>query len=286
MNGRRTSGKLGSKPDNDDKEDALSAGEVTRYKRIAARANFLAQDRMDIAYASKEATRRMIVPTTDDWNKLVRLERYLARYPRVVNWNKYQNASEKVVARADSDWARCRRTRRSTSGGCIHMLKFWSKTQTVVTLSSAEAELGAAVKASQEVLGMMSLWKEIGETTRGHVMGDASAAIGIVRRMVLGKVRHLNTSWLWVQEKEASRELQYHKVKGSDNNSDLFTKALDHDSIRRQNEANSCLGSTCIHCQQFECNTEHGEIGNGTGEAVRDTRKNGRVTRTDLAQKG
>ena len=54
--------------------------------------------------------------------------------------------------------------------------------------SSAEAELGAAVKASQEVLGMMSLWKDVGETTQWHVMGDASAAIGIIRRMGLGKV--------------------------------------------------------------------------------------------------
>ena len=50
----------------DDNDEALSAHDVTRYKRIAARANFLAQDRMDIAYATKEATRRMTVPTTDD----------------------------------------------------------------------------------------------------------------------------------------------------------------------------------------------------------------------------
>ena len=46
------------------------------------------------------------------------------------------------------------------------MHKFWSKTQAVVALSSAEAELGAAVKASQEGLGMMTLWKGVGETTR------------------------------------------------------------------------------------------------------------------------
>ena len=85
------------------------------------------------------------------------------------------------------------------------------------------------MKASQEVLGMMSLWKDVGETTSGHVMGGASAAIGIIRRMELEKERHLNTSWLWVQEKEASRELQDHKIKGSDKCADLFTKALDHD---------------------------------------------------------
>ena len=73
------------------------------------------------------------------------------------------------------------------------MFKFWSKTQAVVALSSAEAELGAAVKATQEILGIMSLWKDIGEIAQGHVMGDSSAAIGIIRRMVLGRVRHLNT---------------------------------------------------------------------------------------------
>ena len=42
LNGRRSSGKLGIKKDNDDKDDALSADEVTRYRTIAARANFLA----------------------------------------------------------------------------------------------------------------------------------------------------------------------------------------------------------------------------------------------------
>ena len=51
------------------------------------------------------------------------------------------------------------------------------------------------------------------------------------------QMRHLNTNCLWVQEKGASRELQYHKVKGSDNSACLFTKALDHDSIRKDTES-------------------------------------------------
>ena len=120
------------------------------------------------------------------------------------------------------------------------MFKFWSKTQAVVALSSAEAELGAALKASQETLEIVSLWKDVGETTREHVLGDASAAIGIIRRMGMGKVRHLNTCWLRVQEKEASRELQCHKVRGSDNSVDLFTKAVEHDSIVRHTDAMGC----------------------------------------------
>ena len=95
----------------------------------------------------------------------------------------------------------------------------------------------APVKASQEVRGMMSLWKGVGETNLGRMMGDASAAIGIIPRMGVGKVRHFNTSWLWVQEQEASRELEYHKVKGSDNTTDIFTKALGHDCIRRHTKS-------------------------------------------------
>ena len=92
---------------------------------------------------------RMTAPTKDDWNKLVKLGRYLVRYSQ---------SGGQVVACTDSAWARNRRTRRSTSGGCIHrgqrVRKFWGKTRAVVALSSAEAELGAAVKASQEKLAL------------------------------------------------------------------------------------------------------------------------------------
>ena len=45
---------------------------------------------------------------------------------------------------------------------------------------------------------------------------------------------------MWVQEEESSRELQYHKVNASENGADLFTKALEHDSIRRHTEAMGC----------------------------------------------
>ena len=103
--------------------------------------------RSDGARGTKRKTGDRTATMKDDWNKFVRLGRFVVRYPRVVNWYGYQNEL------TDSDWAGCRRTRRSTSGGCTyrgqHMLKFWSKTQAVVALSSAEAEPGAAVKASQ-----------------------------------------------------------------------------------------------------------------------------------------
>ena len=54
----------------------------------------------------------------------------------------------------DSDWAGCQRTRRSTTGCAVMcgscLVAYWSRTQVSVALSSAEAELNAAVKAACE----------------------------------------------------------------------------------------------------------------------------------------
>ena len=113
-------------------------------------------------------------------------------------------------------------------------------------------------------------------------MGDASAAIKIIRRMGLGKVTHRKNELVAVQEKEASRELQYHKVKRSDNRADLFTKALDHDSTVRDTEAMGCefvFGRDPIapHRHQPECKAEHGECGAGGGAPVQGKWTNGRV---------
>ena len=66
---------------------------------------------------------------------------------------------------ADTDFAGCLKTRRSTSGGCAlrgaHLLKHWSTTQKTITLSSGEAELCGLVKAASEGLGLQSLSQDL-----------------------------------------------------------------------------------------------------------------------------
>ena len=69
-------------------EEAISkelvGAETTRFRAIAARANYLAADRPDIQYAVKEICRRMAKPVAGDWQKLIRLGRYLQGSPRCV----------------------------------------------------------------------------------------------------------------------------------------------------------------------------------------------------------
>ena len=68
----------------EEEEEPLDKRESTNYRAVAARANYLAMDRADIQYATKEICRGMSAPTRGDLRKLRRMGRYLVEKRRVV----------------------------------------------------------------------------------------------------------------------------------------------------------------------------------------------------------
>ena len=89
------------------------------FRAVAARGNYLGQDRMDMQFAAKEISRFMSKPEEQDWRSAKRLARYLKDNRRVVIMYKYQKLPWKVIVWSDSDFAGCQRTGRSTSGGVV-----------------------------------------------------------------------------------------------------------------------------------------------------------------------
>jgi hypothetical protein len=92
-----------------------------------------------------------------------------------------------------------------------------------ITLSSGEAELVAMVNMACEVIGDIQLAGEWGITTVGNIYADSSAALGIAKRRGCGQMRHVKVGMLWIQEQQESGELQFAKVKGTNNPADLMT---------------------------------------------------------------
>ena len=177
----------------------------THFRALAARANYFALDRMDLQYVTKkEVCRGMAAPTRGHVKKFRRLIRYLIEVPRVVTEYQFQGDVREMEVFSDSNWAGCRRTARSTSGGVMmrgtHYLKSWSSTQKNVTLSSAVAELLAAVKASGEALGMLQLMSSVGVPMTASIMVDSSAALAVVAWKGNGKLRHVRVGHLWEQQ--------------------------------------------------------------------------------------
>ena len=170
--------------------------------------------------------------------RVKRLGRYLKNQPRFVLQFKYQEGCDNITVWTDTDFAGCVKTRKSTSGGVVqlggHTIRTWSTHQSVIALSSGEAEYYGMVKGASVGLGVRALMEDLGWEYSGSIelRTDASAAIGIANRVGVGKVRHIEVSQLWLQHKVASKDIVVIKVEGGSNIADALTKPLDANNLR------------------------------------------------------
>ena len=137
------------------------------YRSAVARCNYLAADRFEIAFTTKELCRAMANPTEMDVKAMSRLIRFLKGLPRMVQRIPFEDRPPTVVeAFVDSDWAGCRKSRKSTSGGILYLggvaVRAWSSNQNVIALSSGEAEYYAALKGGSSALGFQSMLRDLG----------------------------------------------------------------------------------------------------------------------------
>ncbi len=207
----------------------LGPEKASPFRAVAARGNYLAADRLDIQFPAKETCRWMSKPTELGLSSLKRLGRYLEGKSRLVFRYPWQEAAQ-IDVYSDTDWAGCIRTRKSTSGGVVllgsHLIKSWSSTQALVALSSGEAEYYGVVKSAGVGLGYQSLLEDLGITAPLRVWTDSTATMGICARQGLGKLRHIDTHCLWVQQRVRDGSIELRKVRGEQNPADLFTKHL------------------------------------------------------------
>ena len=171
----------------------------------------------------------MARPTKGGERKLKRAVRYLLGAERVIwrMWEWEDGEEVKVEVFVDSDWAK-EASRKSTSGGMLTVggvgVKHWSRTQDSRALSVGEAEYYALVTGCKEGLGMQSLLRDMGWEAEVVIWSDSSTAKGVAARRGLGKMRHVELRYLWVQEAVKRGRVRLEKVRGTDNPADHLTK--------------------------------------------------------------
>lgn len=94
---------------------------MARFRALIATINYLSAGRPDIQPGVKEICRAMSAPTKSSMARVKRLARYVVEFPKLIwNFSRETKGDEDVLhIFADSDWAGCPRTRRSTSGGLV-----------------------------------------------------------------------------------------------------------------------------------------------------------------------
>lgn len=210
-------------------DEPIAKSEIARFRAIAARCNYLAADRPECQFSTKEVCRFMSAPTKLSVEALKRFGRYLVKYPRLVFMHPFQKSIDGIDVYVDADHAGCLRTLESTSDGCVlagsHLLKSWSSTQPTITLSSGEAELHGVVRGGAVGLGIASPTfgpqcpDSFADLDRQHSITGHLCTSGARQGAPPRCARALGAA------KTSTRRFVLYKVDGDMNPGDLFTKA-------------------------------------------------------------
>lgn len=113
-----------------------------------------------------------------------------------------------------------------------HILNSFSATQQVRSLSSGEAEYYAMTVLAGHGLFTKNILECLKIKVIVHLKGDSSAARGIASRQGVGKIRHMQVRFLWLQDEVKERRIKLGTEKSEENVADLGTKALEKDKLR------------------------------------------------------
>ena len=80
-----------------------------------------------------------------------------------------------------------------------------------------------------------------GQTINIEVETDSTAPIGMCSRTEIGKRRHIQVRWLWIQHAIRDKAVRLRKVKSTENQADMGTKDFD-ETAAQANPVQTALG--------------------------------------------
>ena len=117
-----------------------------------------------------------------------------------------------------------------------HCVKATSNLQASAGLNVGETEYYALVHGAVHGLGLQSYLEDCGIRSDLEIESDSTSAASFASRQGLGKQRHVQTRYLWVQERVARREFVIKIVAGDLNVSDILTKSCPGVLLQRHME--------------------------------------------------
>jgi len=227
------------------------------YRSVLGKMMYLKTgSRPDIAFAVHTLARFAADPKKEHGDAMVWLARYLLKtrdkgmiYRKTdASFECYVDASfagewdKEAVTADDPTFAKSRTGYVIKYAGCP--LLWNSKLQTVIALSSTEAEVIALSEATREVIPLMRLAKELQKegfgfatttpTVRCTVFEDNSGAVEIAKvPKVRPRTKHLCTQYFHFRHHVESGDLKVLQVGTKDQEADIATKSVDRITLRR-----------------------------------------------------
>jgi len=192
--------------------------------------------RPDIAQAVGVVSRFMADPGREHWNAVKRILRYIKGTSDV---DLCYGGSEFIVkGYVDSDFAGDLDKKKSTTGYVFTLaggaVSWLSKLQTVVALSTTEAEYMAATQACKEAIWIRRLMEELGHKQQKIVVYcDSQSALHIARNPAFhSRTKHIGVQYHFVREVVEEGTVDMQKIYTEENLADVMTKAINTDKFR------------------------------------------------------
>lgn len=187
--------------------------------------------RPDLAYAVGLVCRYMSNPTKDHWQAVKWVLRYI-RGSKMVGLQFKKSDKFEIKGYCDSDYATDPDRRRSVSGYVFtsggNTISWKSGLQSVVALSTTEAEYIALNEAAKEAIWLKGLSEEMGfKQSSVQIMCDSQSAIALAKNSVYHeRTKHIDVKFHFIREKIEEGRIQVDKISTIWNPADILTKSV------------------------------------------------------------
>lgn len=189
--------------------------------------------RPDIAFAVSYLSRFLDKPTQQLWTAGKRILRYLkATMDKSLIYTKF-NGPVELKAYSDADWGSDRIDRKSTSGCAIfhgkNIITWFSRKQSSIALSTAEAEFVAGAIAVTELLHIKGVFSDLNynKPIPIHLFIDNQSTIKLIQNNINSKAsKHIAIKYHFIKDVINKKMISLSYVPTDENVSDIFTKAL------------------------------------------------------------
>ena len=224
------------KPEADSKDKfspLLSAVDHSKYRSLVGGLQYFAQSlRPDVAYAANCLAQASNQPRERHWNAALYALRYLKGTAKLGIHYSASKGSQ-LVCYSDSDYAGCHGSRKSTSGSMCMIaggpVSWRSKKQSVVTLSTTEAEFRALTAVVTDSMWLRGLCAEFGHAQAGPtpVYCDNEGAVKLSKNPVYrAKTKHVAVSFMFVRQEQERKTVHVVYVPTSKQAADFLTKRV------------------------------------------------------------
>ena len=192
--------------------------------------------RPDISHAVGVVSRYMANPGKEHWAAVKWVLRYLRGTSSYCIT--FDGCSDKVCGYVDSDFAGDLDKRRSTSGYVFTFaggpISWMSKLQSIVALSTTEAEYVSASHACKEAVWLKGLLGELGQFQKiVNIFCDSQIAIHLAKNPAYhSKTKHIPVKYHYVRHVIDEGEVILEKVHTKKNCADMFTKPVTLEKLR------------------------------------------------------